>query len=332
MKKFKECPKCGENNWIKKGKDQNNKQRYKCKSCGFRTVSPNKERPKLTGVTPEVYHDFENDILPYLKGIGKRASEKNAIERNQLITMPDGAFAIAMLSDVHGGAKADYEQIEKDIKQIRDTEDMYSILAGDLTDNFIIGKLANLQKFQSTTFDDEMRFLEWFIDILRDSLICFVSGNHDNWTKKMVAYDHLKKMLKGVPTLFDNNEVRFKLRQNGKTEDWLVRHKMKWSSIFNPTHGSEVMWERGERPFDVVLSGHTHIGSLCREFIKHDKKRHSILLGTYKLRDEYGVECGFAKTHSESKGSGVMVYDGLGNKYWCDSVEKGVRLLNLFKK
>ena len=232
------------------------------------------------------------------------------------------------MSDIHGGAKSDYAQIEHDIKIIRDTQDMYCILAGDLTDNFIIGKLQSLQKFQSTTFDEEIRFLEWMINILQGSLIAFVSGNHDNWTKKLVAYDFLKQMLKNTPCLFDNNEVRFKLIGDNFSEDWLVRHKMKWSSIFNPTHGGEVMWERGERPFDVVISGHTHIASLYREFIKHDIKRASILLGTYKLRDEYQVELGFAKTHSNSRGSGSLVYDSNGNRHWFDNVIDAVKYLD----
>jgi predicted phosphodiesterase/DNA-directed RNA polymerase subunit RPC12/RpoP len=331
MSKFKECPKCKANNWIKKGYDQNKKQRYKCKSCGHRTVNPDKGVPTIKGVTATVHHDFERDILPYLKKIGKRAAEKNNIERNQTIQMPSGPFAISMMSDIHGGAKSDYDAIERDIKTVRDTEDMFCVLAGDLTDNFIIGKLANLQKFQSTTFDDEIRFIEWFINTLKSSLIAFVSGNHDNWTKKLSAVDHLKTLMDGVPCLFDNNQVRFRLEQNGETEQWLVRHKFKYSSIFNPTHGMQVTWERGEQPYDVVLGGHTHIASLCNEFIKHDKKRFAVLLGTYKLRDEYGVELGYAHTHSDTAGSGCFVYDGHGEKIWCDTIQKAVKLLDYYK-
>ena len=287
---------------------------------------------KVEGVNAKEFHDFEKDILPYLKSIGERALEKTEAQSNQSITINSDAFALVILSDVHGGAKSDYAQIETDIKMIRDTPDMYCILAGDLTDNFIIGKLQSLQKFQSTTFDDEIRFIEWFIGVLESSLIAFVSGNHDGWTRKVSAYDHLRKLLKNTPCLFDNNEVRFKLKYSNYSEDWLVRHKMKWSSIFNPTHGGEVMWERGEKPFDVVVSGHTHIGSLYREFVKHDKKRSSILLGTYKLRDEFQVECGFGRTHSGSRGSAALVYDQQGNKHWCDNIPMAVDLLNYFKE
>lgn len=326
------CTNCGSLN-TRINKTKKKSIELYCKTCKkFPSVRLDGEKVEIHGITPQKYHDFEEDILPYLKQIGKRASEKNTIERNQTITMPNGAFAIVMMSDVHGGAKADYEAIENDIKTIRDTSDMYCILAGDLTDNFIIGKLATLQKFQSTTFDDEMRFIEWFINILKGSLIAFISGNHDNWTKKMSAYDHLKALLDDVPILFDNNQVRFKLNHMNNTEQWLVRHKFKWSSIFNPTHGMQVTWERGEKPFDVVVGGHTHIATLCNEFIKHDIKRYAVLLGTYKLRDEYATECGFAHTHSDTVGSGAFVYDGKGNKYWCDSVVKAKGLLNLFKK
>jgi predicted phosphodiesterase len=343
MEKFKDCPQCGKNDWRKYASTKLGTERKRCNYCNKKIVvdkiriddvikaDGEINKPIISGLTPEVHHDFEKDILPYLKMIGNRAIEKNSIERNQTITMPDGPFAIAMLSDIHGGSKADYVSIERDIKAIRDTADMYSILAGDLTDNFIIGKLANLQKFQSTTFDDEMRFLEWFLGILKDSMIAFVSGNHDNWTRKLTAFDHLRKLIDGVPTLFDNNQVRFRLVQNGVTEKWLVRHKFKYSSIFNPTHGMQVTWERGEQPFDVVLGGHTHIAALCNEFIKHDVKRFAVLLGTYKLRDEYGVELGYAHTHTDTAGSACFVYDGYGNKIWCDTVQKAIPILNYFK-
>lgn len=341
MEKYRDCQNCGGNDWRKYGFTATGTERKRCNYCNRKIVATKiiilndgdvvVEKPQISGITPEVHHDFEKDILPYLKMIGTRAAAKNEIERNQSITMPDGPFTLVMVSDVHGGAKSDYDAIERDAKTIRDTQDMYAILAGDLTDNFIIGKLANLQKFQSTTFDDETRFLEWFINIIKDSLIAFVSGNHDNWTKKLTALDHLKKLLGKVPTLFDNHQVRFRLIQNGITEKWLVRHKFKYSSIFNATHGMQVTWERGEQPYDVVLGGHTHIAALCNEFIKHNKKRFAVLLGTYKLRDEYGVELGFAHTHSETSGSACFVYDGYGNKYWCDTIQKAVPLLKFFK-
>ena len=333
---IEKCPSCGTNDWHKNGKDKG-VQRVKCKECGYPTYllmsGKLKRKPVVSGVTAKdkVQKDFVRDVLPELKKIGKAAKAANKAEDNQTITMPEGPFAIAMMSDVHGGAKADYEAIERDVNAVRDTEDMYAILAGDLTDNFIIGKLNAIQKDQHTVFSDEVLFIQWFISNLRDSLIAFVSGNHDNWTKKLTARDHLKELLGDAPALFDNHQVRFSLKQNGEVEKWLVRHKFKYSSVFNATHGMQVTWDRGEKPFDVVLGGHTHIASLCNEFLKHDKKRYAVLLGTYKLRDEFGLEHGFPKTHSATAGSGVFVYDGYGDKYWCDTIQKGQKLLEYFK-
>ena len=35
----------------------------------------------VSGITPKEFHDFEADILPYLKNIGERAKEKNSIQQ-----------------------------------------------------------------------------------------------------------------------------------------------------------------------------------------------------------------------------------------------------------
>lgn len=289
------------------------------------------DSPIVSGITADESVDFESEILPYLMKIGAKAEIKNDVERSQVIDMGYKPFAIAMLSDVHGGAKADYKAIQDDLSTISSTKRMYAIAAGDICDNFIIGKLQSVQKFQSTTIDMEQRFLRWFFEKLKGSLVAVCSGNHDDWTKKISAIDPAKEILKGVDVLFGSSQIKFDLKWGNNTHKYLVRHKFKHSSIFNPTHGMEVFWERGDNEFDVAISGHTHIATLCRPFIKHDKERFAILLGTYKLRDEFGRECGFADTHSDSRGCGAMCYNPeTGQVFWTRDLKTASDLLKLW--
>jgi len=325
-----ECPKCKSDNTVKKGKTENGTQRYKCKDCGYRyndntthIVSSKVilDKPQVDGIQPHEIVNFE-DMLPYLTKITNRAKEKTNRELNQTITMPNKPFAISILADVHGGGKVDYEAIKRDIDIIRSDEDIHTILAGDLTDNFIIGKLQAIQREQSTTFEMESRFLVWFLEQLNDSLLVVVSGNHDNWTVKLSGIDRMKDLLRDTKCLYDRQQSLFTLKWGDNSIRFLVRHKYKHSSIFNPTHGMEVFWERGGLNWDIAIGGHTHIATLCRPFIKHDKKRFAVLLGTYKLRDEFGKEVGFANTHSGSSGSGAFVFmPDNPEPMWFDKLE-----------
>ena len=310
------------------------KNKWKSHGCFWEKVDDNHDevdKPEINGVKPEHHVDFENEILPFMVKVGKRAMEKNEKEKNASISIRGSQpFAIAIMSDVHGGGKTDYEAIKNDVDIIRETEDMWAILAGDLTDNFIIGKLQSIQKEQPLPLNYEQRFVKWFLDALKSSLIAFVSGNHDNWTKKVAAFDVLRSILDGVDCLFDSNQVMFNLNYFGQTQRWLVRHKFKHNSIFNPTHGIEVAWERMGMDFDVAIAGHTHIATLHRPFIKHDKLRHAILLGTYKVRDEFATEIGFAKSYG--RGSGALVYHPDGrNPLWCPDLKTARDILMLYK-
>lgn len=286
---------------------------------------------RITGVTPQHDVDFEKEILPLMMKVGHRAQQKNKKEETATIEIRGSQpFAVAFMSDVHGGGKTDYEAIKNDVDIIRGTDDMWSILAGDLTDNFIIGKLQSVQKHQPLPMDYEHRFVEWFLDSLKDSLIAFVSGNHDVWTHKTSAYDHLRHILSEENCLFDQNQVQFTFKYFDQEQKWLVRHKFKHNSIFNPTHGIEVAWERLGIDFDVAIAGHTHIAPLHRPFIKHDKVRHAILLGTYKIRDEFATEIGFAKSHG--RGSGALVYHPDGrDPLWCADLQTARDVLAMYK-
>ncbi len=291
------------------------------------------DKPIIEGITADENTDFEKEILPYLMHIGDKAKDKTEKEKEQIIDMGDKPFAIAILSDVHGGAKADYKAIKDDLDIIESNDRLFAITAGDLTDNYIIGKLQSIQKHQSTTFDMETRFLRWFFEKLKGSLIAVCSGNHDNWTTKLTAIDPTKELIKGVKCLYDSTQVQFTLKYGKYKHKYMVRHKYKHSSIFNPSHGMEVFWERGTNEYDVAIAGHTHIATLCRPFIKHDKERFAVLLGTYKMRDEFGRECGFADTHSESTGSGAMCYNPkTGQVHWTRDLQTASDLINVWGK
>jgi hypothetical protein len=288
-----------------------------------------RETPIIKGITAEERTDFEGDIMPYLKKIGERAKAKNLAEASQVITMPNRPFAIAILSDIHAGGKADYASIESDVNIITQTEDMYVGNLGDDTDNFISAKLQWIQKSQPTSMDMETRFLEWLFKKLSGNILFWVSGNHNNWTSKASGIDFIREGLKGTHCLYDAAQIYFTLQWGDHSQKWLARHKWKYSSILNPTHGIEVGWERVGLNFDVGCAGHTHIATLCRPFVREEKKRFAVLLGTYKIRDNFARECGYA--NSFGNGSGAFVYHPDGRTFWCEDLGTARDLLKTWQ-
>jgi predicted phosphodiesterase len=232
---------------------------------------------------------------------------------------------LALFSDIHFGSGAtDYKRVKQDAEIVVNTPRFFGEFHGDGCDNWLITKLARLQRGQVLTHDKEWQLFQAWLDLLGDRLKIVVSGNHDNWSISMGGTDRVRDLIRGLDLLYDPDEVEFDLVVGEESYRFLIRHKWKWSSIFNPTHGIEVSWQRN-KPFDVGIGGHTHIATLHRPFIRHGKRRHAIITGTYKLWDRFGLEIGLPAP--ASYGSGALVFDKFGRMQWFDELELAANYL-----
>lgn len=237
------------------------------------------------------------------------------------IILPAQPVAIAFLSDFHlGNPGTDYASVKRDAQLVAETDGMYAMFIGDGIDNWIIPKLAGLQRGQAVTFDEEWLLLESWLSIVAHKLLVVVAGNHDNWTTKLAGIDRLRDLVKPINVLYHHAQVVFLLQIGDAMRTLCIRHKWRGNSIFNATHGLEVSWERMGVNYDWSIGGHTHIDTVCRPFLRHGVRRHAILIGTYKLRDTYGVESGYAPSHGS--GSGAMVIHPDGRQWWFDRIDE----------
>lgn len=69
MSKLKDCPKCGDNKWRKKGIDKSGRQRYICKSCLHRTVTL--ELKEVDEKSQTTQNDYESKIMSAFDKSGK---------------------------------------------------------------------------------------------------------------------------------------------------------------------------------------------------------------------------------------------------------------------
>lgn len=284
----------------------------------------------IEGIMPGDGERDAEEILSLVIAKQKRVFAYEQARQRQRIKIPSPS-GVAQLSDFHlGNDGTDYEALAQDVKIIRDTSGLYCGFTGDGVDNWIVGKLVALQRNQALDFDSEWLLFEWILKELDESMLWVVAGNHDNWTMKIAGIDRLEHLLKGTYKLYHPQQIVFNLEVGPQTHTVKVRHKWRGNSIFNPTHGIEVGWERGGTDFDIGIGAHTHIATLYRQNIKHGKVIHTILTGTYKLYDEYGEEVGYAPSHG--RGSTALIFDKNGNIQFFNELEQAADYLTYLRK
>lgn len=245
------------------------------------------------------------------------------VTRNDIpqIFLPSRPFAVAFLSDLHlGSAGVDYKQVRLDAETVRDTPDMYAVFHGDGIDNWIIPKMAGLQRGQAVAFDKELALFKAWLSTLGEKLIVVVAGNHDNWTTRMAGIDWLDDIVR-PKSLYHPQEILFDLNFGNQSIRFCVRHKWRGSSIHNPTHGIERASK--EIDADIYVGGHTHIGTLFRGFVVRQKYRLAVLTGTYKQHDHYAQELNVPECIHP--GSGAVVVDTDGSMTWMHNIQEAAR-------
>lgn len=297
---------------------------------GYGTGGPTVTEPAIKGLTAS-YEDDPEELWREAIRAQKRAFRKARRREKQSIELPNEPCGIAILSDLHfGDPDTDHEAIKVDAEIIRSTEGLYAGYHGDGLDNWIVGKLQRLQRDQAVSFDVELALFKNWLELLKGKLLWAVSGNHDNWTYQVAGVDLVKDTLKGTTVLYDQYEVVFRLMV-GKAK-WIVkaRHQWKYGSVFNATHGQEVGWERGGTNFDIALGGHTHIGTLCRPFFRQGKKRYAILMGTYKVNDDFPRQLGLPKP--QDRGSGALLFHPDGRMLFIEDLQTAAEFLTFWRQ
>ena len=279
---------------------------------------PSDDTPVLTGSDTIKYDAqvadrlWESAAQVYME----KRKERQA-KAKQSIHLGNKPTGIAFLSDLHlGNSGTDYHALLADTKLVSDTDGMYAVFHGDGLDNWITPKLQGLQRGQAVSFQTELMLFRRWLELIHEKLLLVVSGNHDNWTQKLSGLDLIPTFLGDTHVLYDPYEVRTTVTCGSGSWDVLIRHKWKYSSIFNPTHGIEVGFDRLTLPFDIGIGGHTHIGTLFRPFYRHNKERLALLTGAYKRIDSFSKEIGYAETANNGCGAIIFMPDG---KMWYNS-------------
>lgn len=199
----------------------------------------------------------------------------------------DKPVGVAYWGDWHIGASGtDYERFESDLQNIKETDGLYFIGAGDYKDNYITGTHAggNFEQIIQPGMQD--RIVQHYMGKVAEKCIALVRGCHDDWDKKGGDRDFLETLCEITDSinLWHGGELNIKL---GEQEYfWRCRHKYKYQSSLNLENAMRRIMEI-QGPCDVAAEAHLHNGYVMT---RHIMGSYRVLLrsGSYKTFDEYG--------------------------------------------
>ena len=203
-------------------------------------------------------------------------------------------FMLLPLSDLHIGAKGvDYQSLQKHVDFIKKNP-VYTVLVGDLADNFSPVKHPAAMKEDVISPTDQWATARSFFREYEDKILAVVSGNHDEWTGA-VGIDIYRWLVEdlNIPLLKGGGLLRL----NIDDKEFRVRlwHRIaRLNSQFNYTHAGKQALRLSGDDSDIIITGDKHLGGIEQTHIG-DKKRTIVQLGTFKVEDSFGRSQGFVQ-------------------------------------
>jgi len=225
-----------------------------------------------------------------------------ARRKNQRLEFDHGPVALVEVADVHlGGSGINYPRAFDEAEIIAATPGMYAVFAGDVLDNFVIGKLRRARDDSHFTICEEWVLTKRYLQILKDKLVVVVSGNHDQWVKLLAGFDYFREVVASIrkDVIYDANDALIKVRVGFWELPIRVRHQWRGTSIYNPTHGIEraMKWDQG---FVIGMGAHTHVSGVVRSTNVGGLNGMAMVAGTYKRCDDYARYSGFPRPNTST--------------------------------
>ena len=255
---------------------------------------------ELCAAVEETIEEFEADAIPdpdlpidELLAIRKRQfalkqGYEEASKLRNVKVLLDGPIGLCHFGDPHlDDDGTDIGQLERDKEIVMKTRGMLACNVGDQSNNWC-GRLARLYAEQSTSAEQAIQLLQWFIGGI--DWLYLVAGNHDAWS----GADSPIRWIKTIRSIHAPTSVRLNLCfPNGRQVRVNARHDFPGNSMWNPAHGPARAAQMGWRDH-ILTCGHKHIGGY--NIIKDPNSgilSHAIRVASYKTYDRFAASKGF---------------------------------------
>lgn len=203
-----------------------------------------------------------------------------------------GPIAIATFGDPHlDDDGTDIELFQEHMNIVKNTEGMWAINIGDLTNNWV-GRLVAQHANQSTTAAEAWTLAEWVMSYI--PWLVLIGGNHDCWSGDR---DPLRFITKHLGNPYINHGVRLRLNfPNGRKMVINASHDFAGHSMWNPVHGGMRVAQRWAD--DLYVCGHRHHTGMGIVVSPIDNKLSVIIRAdSYKVIDDYPKKLGIQETY-----------------------------------
>lgn len=184
-------------------------------------------------------------------------------------------ITIIPLADLHIGASGcKIDEIKKIIKHIKETDNCYTVIAGDVLDNAVItGKCLGM-------FDNiksPMKQIEEAVELFRpikDKILGIVSGNHEGRSENIANINPLYMIAceLGIQEVYRSNLAIVKVQLGGRynTKETGGRRQC-YTILVHHGKGSSETAIKKDYEFiksfegaDIIVTGHTHNGRVAK--------------------------------------------------------------------
>lgn len=255
-----------------------------------RNKPPIVEKPKTNSVLP-----FEEQLIS-LSSLAEQ-SRKKELWRDEVevrVKTRGLPFMLLPLSDLHIGSNSvAYDTMGEYFRFLKNNP-VYTVLVGDLADNFSPVKHPQAMKEDIVSPTDQWSVARAFFKEYEEKVLSVISGNHDEWTGA-VGIDIYRWLTEDLNIPLLKGGGLLKLNIDGEEFKIRLWHRIaRLNSQFNYTHAGKQALRLAGDDSDVIITGDKHLGGFEQTHIG-DKKRTIIQLGTFKVEDAYGRSQGFVQ-------------------------------------
>lgn len=203
---------------------------------------------------------------------------------------------ILPLFDWHlGSEECDENMVDKIIDYIKNNDNCFTFLGGDLIECSIYGKMnaVHTQKYQVT---EQVEILVEKLKPIKDKILFSVCGNHENRVEKATGLDVAALIAMHLDIPYFGWESHFLLKLNsiknkkGKKNVYIYAHHGSGGGATSGSKINNVEKFHFRAPFaNLIFCGHVHFTSETRKLIRYLSQD-----GSMRDMIQYFVSCGTA--------------------------------------
>jgi hypothetical protein len=206
----------------------------------------------------------------------------------------EGPIGICFIGDVHMGGNVEMELFDRDLELVRETDGLYTILMGDLVDNFNPNAKNGIGVCEGVIPDSskQVAIITTLLRTIRTKIIAVCQGNHEAWDGKWAGIDRLEALAADLGATYFTEAGGSVFAYVGDERYHIItKHQTRGGKRNGAnTLYNEWPWTR-VRP-DAVVLAHLHEPT-AEQPIRNGEQVAYLRCGSYKLQDEYAAGHGF---------------------------------------